>query len=60
MDPNDVLEELRNAIDTLRGGGEDPYEVADTIAAHFEELDDWLCKGKYLPEDWSNATPEDG
>jgi hypothetical protein len=59
MDPNEVLEEIRDAISALRDGGEDPYEMADRIAAHFEELDDYLCKGKILPEDWSGAHPEE-
>ena len=59
MDPNEILEELRNAISSLRDGGQDPYEVADIISAHFEELDDWLSKGKTLPEDWSEAHAEE-
>lgn len=60
MDPNEALEEIRDAIDALRDGGEDPFEMADRIASHFEELDDWLCKGKHLPEEWSEAGPEEG
>lgn len=60
MDPNEVLEELRDAIASLRDGGSDPHEIADTISAHFEELDDWLSKGKALPEDWSEASAEEG
>lgn len=54
MDPNEALEEIRDAISALRDG-EDPFEMADRIASHFEELDEWLCRGKTLPEDWAEA-----
>jgi hypothetical protein len=54
MEPDEALEEIRQAIRSLRDG-DDPHETADTIASHFEELDDWLCKGKHLPEDWAEA-----
>ncbi len=58
MDPNETLEEIRQAIQSLRDG-DDPHETADMMASYFEELDDWLCKGKYLPEEWGDAASEE-
>jgi len=52
MDPDALLEELRELAQEAFDHGEDPVVLADTFATKFSELDEWLSKGKDLPEDW--------
>lgn len=51
MDPNAALEELRSAM----------AELADTTFDHiqdkFSDLDGWLSRGGFLPNDWGTRPP---
>lgn len=62
MDPNAALREiasffaeLQEKVDDCPDEGAsvelDPYELADVIA-HWDGLNQWLCKGGFLPEEW--------
>lgn len=47
MDPNATLKGIRDAI----ADGDD-----DKAAGLFQDLDQWLSGGGYLPRDWKRAT----
>lgn len=55
MDPNQALEDIRSAA------READYALHDIsrllayarMAEHFEALDQWLSKGGFLPDAWS-------
>ncbi len=50
MDPNETLKELRELIDlVLRGDDTSVFEAA----TKFEDLDEWISKGGFLPEAWN-------
>jgi hypothetical protein len=60
MDPNKTLEELRmmlkdylEASDKSDDGVDLNEEAARRVVESFEDLDDWLRKGGFLPEDWA-------
>jgi type II secretory pathway component PulF len=69
MDPNSNLRDLRkNVQEALRVGYDSQvYEAAQqagfatvydqllTIAEDFDNLDEWLRKGGFLPQDWQDA-----
>ena len=49
MDPNAALEALRQLVKQVYSGARtDPWLFAE----HFENLDEWLSKGGFLPEAW--------
>lgn len=56
MDPNDTLLELRNKLADRRLDLDinNMYHAwfVETIAEHFQALDDWLSNGGFLPNDW--------
>jgi hypothetical protein len=46
MDPDAALERIRELIND--------GDSADIELVHaFQDLDDWLCKGGFLPKDWN-------
>ena len=64
MDPNKALDDLRKLAFEAKGlaamehkncdiqGG---TSIAEELAEAFEDLDEWLKKGGFLPETWSAA-----
>ena len=50
LDPDDVLHRLRDEA-RVALCGEDVSPVA--MAEAFQALDDWLCRGGFLPTDWA-------
>lgn len=65
MDPDQALQEARDAIQTYRAEGLDPNDpalsllLADAIINAFEALDGWLSRGGFLPAAWRDACPPD-
>ena len=55
MDPNAVLQLIREQVATYLDGGE--ADVTEMTEA-FELLDSWLTGGGFLPSDWQR-TEED-
>lgn len=56
MDPDEVLTRVRDAIAALADGG-GIEEAAELIDA-FNDLDDWLSRGGFLPSAWSESSDE--
>lgn len=56
VDPNAVWAAMRSAaasiIDAAERGEAPSGDEAESLAADFEALDDWLAKGGFLPRDW--------
>lgn len=50
--PDELLGIMREIFDECSGSLEEAGEAFDILRATFEELDDHLCKGKKLPQDW--------
>lgn len=55
MDPDSILEELRELSDEALSGGSDPEYLADQLAEKIQELDEWLSEGGRLPEEWDHS-----
>lgn len=57
MDPNKALAEMRDLVKRahLAVHGSDISYMADEMADIFEGLDEWLCKGGFLPDSWEIA-----
>lgn len=60
MDPNVVVDELRKLADEVLADDDDPAsddkdnsEVAYQMALRFDQLDNWLKKGGFIPAVWS-------
>lgn len=49
MDPDAILAEMRELAAKARGGS--PH-ANRTLRWKFEELDEWLSKGGFLPKEW--------
>lgn len=56
-DPNWMLIEARNAIGDYRNAVSvsEVERSANRLADTFEALDEWFCKGGFLPADWLPA-----
>lgn len=56
MDPNAALRDLRECIGELiqadDDGTLDDSSQVGTVIDRFMALDEWLCKGGFLPDDW--------
>lgn len=73
MDPNNNLRDLRkNAQEALRVGYDSQvyiaakragfatvYDLLLNIAEDFDNLDEWLKRGGFLPDDWAKAQEAD-
>ena len=61
MDPNTRLAELRELVTMVALSGGDmertePYpQAALELAEKFEELDEWITKGGFLPAAWQQG-----
>jgi hypothetical protein len=56
MDPNAVLEDLREMMDQADRGGmsyDERVNLLDNMSAHFRSLDQWMTTGGFLPSDWA-------
>ena len=55
MDPGMTLRLLRNSI--INGDNEkNPFRAADyyeEAVRRFKDLDEWITKGGYLPDEWA-------
>jgi hypothetical protein len=63
MDPNETLRQLREAVAAYRtadshGDAESRADVAETVVSRFEDLDQWLSDGGFLPGAWNNRVRE--
>ncbi len=55
MDPNETLARIRDALKVMNNpkvGGARYIHESEKLAAAFADLDEWLSKGGFLPEDW--------
>lgn len=58
MDPDKCLEDIRESISLFRDKKErgDPWEfttpIAEEIVDMVQDLDEWLTKGGFIPQDW--------
>ncbi len=66
MDPTETLRRLRNIMAAFDAEDATPMSTADTerlaslgeeFVNTFEDLDEWLSKGGFLPADWQQAPP---
>ena len=48
MDPNETLRLIRQLIRGIKSPNDDFYFLAEYVSA----LDNWLCNGGFLPNDW--------
>lgn len=53
MDPNVCLRKIRRLIENVLE--QDLGGDADELATHVEALDEWLCKGGFFPEVWTQG-----
>ena len=49
MDPNETLRLMRERIEEWNNGEVDHM---DEVGEWFEQLDDWISNGGFLPSDW--------
>jgi hypothetical protein len=54
MDPNAALKELRQLAGRFEKGEDEPGDGA-RMGELFDALDDWLSRGGFLPQGWSNG-----
>lgn len=52
MDPDEKLAEMRNLVARAKAG-KDVRRVERELRWAFEELDEWLSKGGFLPSAWT-------
>lgn len=64
MDPDVVLKELREAVQRWHQAnavdfylhperlGDNLFQAGTDMAQHFEDLDEWLRQGNFIPRDW--------
>lgn len=64
MEPNEALSALRQLVVDMQGwteSGEDPdepgeyYRIASEATEGFDNLDEWVTKGGFLPRAWTPA-----
>lgn len=58
MDPNETLAEIRKILakTITRFGQAQRFENLEAVASLFQDLDEWLSKGGFLPGDWAPRT----
>ena len=55
MDPNATLEHIRDLAGVLRMYNGNPASKADELVDAINDLDEWLSKGGFLPDDWQEV-----
>lgn len=58
MDPNATLEQLRALMDECNDEQDWDSCSQDTVKELFEALDEWICRGGFLPQDWARKPSE--
>lgn len=56
MDPNETLRRARNIAARAFDGGAS-FELAE-LAEAFQDLDEWIMKGGFLPSQWEANRPK--
>lgn len=51
MDPDAALQELRELYNEVQDS-EDPLDAALRTVELFDDLDNWLISGGFLPKEW--------
>ncbi len=63
MDPNATLDAIRDLINEYAqletDDRRDDGATLNELIAHFDNLDQWLTKGGFLPGAWSHRKPEE-
>ena len=54
MDPDATLEELRELYNDWQDGNLDPDKAGDFVTL-FDNLDNWIISGGFLPKEWSSG-----
>lgn len=60
MDPNIVLQDIRDALEAFHANGDQfnrRWDHEDSLVEAIEALDGWLSQGGYLPADWQGRKP---
>lgn len=56
MDPTEALSKIRACMVNLRDIIDEDFDVRNDevteLLDRVEELDEWICKGGFLPGDW--------
>ena len=52
MDPNALLDAIRDLRIAIAAKGEFDRDLARDFAELFQNLDEWLSRGGFLPADW--------
>ena len=55
MDPEQALQELREWYNSVVQDGEvqgDPVDNLDEVLTLFDNLDNWIISGGFLPKEW--------
>lgn len=60
MDPNETLRIIRRLVVDMGDDGLDAVEVGNELADRVHDLDEWLVKGGFPPDEWSHETVPDG
>jgi hypothetical protein len=55
MDPQATLDLIRELVKEISKNEDDQTDEAVELAEAVDDLDNWLMKGGFLPEDWENA-----
>jgi len=64
MDPNEALRELRMLSKYVAMSAEQlargvrthmPYQETNELAEKFQELDEWMSRGGFLPDEWKRG-----
>lgn len=59
MDPDEALQNLRDLVAQIQhSGGKFATVEERQFAEQFAALDEWLIKGGFPPQDWSDQVPE--
>ncbi len=63
MDPNELLNDIRNLmgeeqeLDGVFLNRDRTRGLLSDLAARMDDLDEWLTKGGFLPDDWARGRP---
>lgn len=52
MDPNTALDRIRTAVAAFNA--DDEFDVIEVMEA-VESLDEWLCRGGFMPDPWARG-----
>lgn len=61
MDPTACYNEIQDIIadwDSATRGSSEERDAAEALLTAFDDLDQWLRKGGFLPRQWADARPE--